>query len=485
MIPYLRTEVLFCLAINGKLSKSMVEGILQKHTHHSKTSNKEKHHHRPEILQAFEYLKTKRLIKKLNTNPGPGLAYGRGRPKTYFSITEEGLKKLLGTTFVSAPRFWEIMYRYCLKNSPLTPNKVEECYQIVMRRYLKYPNRGFSSMMDIFHDRCNKWFQKAIIKSRSITNTQKIIEILAINPKVSKEKLFELMGNRSFFDYYIMENDYDDFIIRNVVRQNYNHGKLTYELSLFGVILGLVLIHHNRIGRLKCGLSNKQFSFEEYYNKIVSNYRTKLPLIFGKWDLLKEVLKELAIYNFIMILHKDEISSNSTNFNSVMLGGNKELCDSVITISSYNAKLMEDFLNRGEKFLEKAIRNTTDISDYEKTQSVMDKFREAGALLIPENKKHTDEFFEKTEQSFAEEITALYYMNLNNNIPLSAIIPKNHPLFSEHPEVLNHSPREYLSLIFQRDKEKPLLKEWFSGWMNDLTSLQQEISENTKKMALT
>jgi hypothetical protein len=50
--------------------------------------------------------------------------------------------------------------------------------------------------------------------------------------------------------------------------------------------------------------------------------------------------------------------------------------------------------------------------------------------------------------------------------------------------MLNHSPRKYLSLSFQQDKGKPSLKEWFSGWMNDLTGLQQEISENTKKLAI-
>jgi hypothetical protein len=72
-------------------------------------------------------------------------------------------------------------------------------------------------------------------------------------------------------------------------------------------------------------------------------------------------------------------------------------------------------------------------------------------------------------------------MNLNSNIPLGATIPKNHPLSSEHPEMLNHSPREYLSLIFQNDKGKPSFKEWFSSWLNDLTSLQQEILLNTKK----
>jgi hypothetical protein len=120
-----------------------------------------------------------------------------------------------------------------------------------------------------------------------------------------------------------------------------------------------------------------------------------------------------------------------------------------------------------------------------KIDSVTDKFREAYALLNPTNWEQSSTFahelFEKREQSFAEEITALYYMNLNSDIPLSAIIPKNHSFSSEHSEILNHSPKEYLSLLFQRDKGKPSLKEWFSRWMNDLTSLQQEILQNTKK----
>ena len=104
---------------------------------------------------------------------------------------------------------------------------------------------------------------------------------------------------------------------------------------------------------MKNGLYNKDFSLEEYCDKIATNYRTRLPLIFGKWKLLKAVLKELAIFNFIMILHKGGTSSNK-NRDSVLLRGNKELCDGVRTISSYNAKLMTDFVNAGWKYLKEA-----------------------------------------------------------------------------------------------------------------------------------
>ena len=44
--------------------------------------------------------------------------------------------------------------------------------------------------------------------------------------------------------------------------------------------------------------------FIEYFEKIVKNYDTKLPLIFGKWNLLKRILKDYAIYNFDKIINE-------------------------------------------------------------------------------------------------------------------------------------------------------------------------------------
>jgi hypothetical protein len=304
---------------------------------------------------------------------------------------------------------------------------------------------------------------------------------------VSYEKLEDLMDNRSLRDYYKTEYEENDFIIRNIIKQVYDDGKVVYELSLFGVMLCIILTYHNTTGKLTCGLYYKEFSFEEYCNIIVSNYRMKLPLIFGKWNLLTEALKRLAIYNFILLLHKAETSSIDTNFNSVMLGGNKELCDGVRTIFSYNAKLMKDFIYAFEEFLanEKRSGKKTSVSDREKLGSVTNKFMEVVRLLSHiDQTRLVTKLSEKSELSFADEITALYYMNFNSKIPLSTIIPRDHSLFSEHSEMLNRSPREYLSLILQHDKGKPSLKEWFSSWMNDLTGLQQEISENTKQMAI-
>src|SRR5206468_7083469 len=56
-----------------------------------------------------------------------------------------------------------------------------------------------------------------------------------------------------------------------------------YELSLLGVLLMLATISLMR-------QQQKSSSFVSYYDKVASNYSEKIPIIFGKWKLLKDIL---------------------------------------------------------------------------------------------------------------------------------------------------------------------------------------------------
>jgi hypothetical protein len=94
-----------------------------------------------------------------------------------------------------------------------------------------------------------------------------------------------------------------------------------YELSLIGVLLMLAIRSFTIRDKL-----NIQSSANFSYNKIASNYKEKLPLIFGKWQLLKGVLDFHffpSIFDYLF-LDKSEILSLS-----VLLGGNKEIHDNV------------------------------------------------------------------------------------------------------------------------------------------------------------
>jgi hypothetical protein len=39
------------------------------------------------------------------------------------------------------------------------------------------------------------------------------------------------------------------------------------------------------------------------------------------------------------------------------------------------------------------------------------------------------------------------------------------------------TPKKCLSSILKNDKEKPLIREWLNEWMQDIVSLQKQISE--------
>lgn len=100
----------------------------------------------------------------------------RGKIQVYYVITEKGLKALLYYDDFDPIRFWEILYAYCQHSDEIvTLDKIEEFYQIVIRRYLKHSVHEFSCQLDFFDDICNNWFQKTIVMSNGITPLKKLL----------------------------------------------------------------------------------------------------------------------------------------------------------------------------------------------------------------------------------------------------------------------------------------------------------------------
>jgi hypothetical protein len=99
--------------------------------------------------------------------------------------------------------------------------------------------------------------------------------------------------------------------------------------------------------KLKHGLCYKDISFIEYYEKIVANYKDKLPLIFGKWKVLKNILRLYAAYNFDVIIDK-EIRLRDYDKFSIIRGGNKELLDGIREIMLQTRQQIGRFIDTGE-----------------------------------------------------------------------------------------------------------------------------------------
>ena len=120
----------------------------------------------------------------------------------------------------------------------------------------------------------------------------------------------------------------------------------TYESSLFGVILVLLLVRYHDRGHLEHGLYYNNFSFFDYYDKIAHTYEHKFPLIFGKWSLLKKVLRSYAAYNFDVVLDK-EIRTREDDKISIKRGGNKELYDGIRKLVPPNYQQLTEIAKAG------------------------------------------------------------------------------------------------------------------------------------------
>jgi DNA-binding PadR family transcriptional regulator len=490
--PKLKFDILEFLALRGNFSKTGLRNGLKRYY--------------SDISHSVDDLRRDKYIEVYNRQSG------RGKDQVYFAITEKGLKALLTYDGFDPMRFWEILHGYCQNSDRIvTLYEIEEFYQIVIRRHLKYSVHGFSSQLDIFDDLCNNWFQETIVKSNGISPLQKVIETLASSPKITfkqilekahepEKRVKEILSNHSYtsrsteesLSFEMLNQEYINFLIQNIIitKQGDNHTELIYELSLFGVMLCLALIRCNDMGRLKGGLYDN-YSFRGYYDSVASNYKEKLPLIFGKWNQLRGILREYAYYNFDIVL-RGKIRSNSKDLRSIRKGGNKQLIEGIKEIILDNRELMSNFALAGWNVLKKYIimqsaphmlANALNQPDLKRVYWLCAKLKELQVLLRPTQSifptvgmsvigtPDTLNILRRMEESFEDEITAFYYMNLYNDSNIRV---------SDASFNSSYTPKQCLSLLLKQDKNKPHIKERLSKWRDNLTRLQSEVLDNIK-----
>ena len=78
--------------------------------------------------------------------------------------------------------------------------------------------------------------------------------------------------------------------------------------------------------------------YEQLFYKLAQNFSKKLPLIFGKLDLLRKELRSLAVYNFDIVLTSQEKRSEIMS-KSILAGGNKELIQNIYSLRRHKRKI--------------------------------------------------------------------------------------------------------------------------------------------------
>jgi hypothetical protein len=426
-------------------------------------------------------------------------------------------------------------------------------YDSFVTKYLKYPSAyGHSFQVDVFNEMSDQWLQNIILNSSKISCAQKVLEVLAIKPRIPLEKLVEETGDSveevqktlylylpiSYRPFKIgkevrnvqyIKRDWK-FFLHNTIAVGISVKKTTvYELSLFGIMLVLALIRHNDMDRLRHGMYYTDLTFQEYQDTIASKYKNKLPLIFGKWYLLKKILKELSGYVFDIVLDKE---SRLKRFGEpVSLGGNKEYYDAALAIIQHSRKQLGELqikglefykTNKEEYLLINPNRNQSSNSERtnneKKTEHIFSKILEISTILDPQT--YDPNSFKKTlrdldptidqntveemshlhsvsviERMFERDITGLYYFNLHNKCEYQLAGPAKY-LSNKEEESMNRSlntdskkiheqqnslvsgwpfySEDMLLAILEGDKE---IRDWFSKWLEDLRNYQKETLE--------
>jgi len=155
-------------------------------------------------------------------------------------------------------------------------------------------------------------------------NIIRVIDRYSLSPNYSLGRFSRSSEDIEFKEYY------DEFIDHLLIRVIEDRSGKRYELTLFGVMLILAIVYY------KCTYDDIYFNdyldrlgqiypnIESYYNTVITNYQDKLPLIFGKWQLLVNVfitVDHLATY-FETIF--DEMVRKSLISLAVNIGGVKE-----------------------------------------------------------------------------------------------------------------------------------------------------------------
>ncbi len=526
--PDLQIDILEILAINGKLTKSMTEKLL-KRRHAS-------------IDESFEKLEDIKFIEKM----GHG-AYKPTGNKIFFQLTDMGLGALIDEYARNYRKCWDVLTGYCLHHDKyLGDEKVRKLIALFKEKISTYKYQGYKIQLNIFDQTLRTCLESFIHNVDGISYGQIILEILSIKrgltfrqlvdeTKFSETEISKLLSLYTLEGYeplkdnrvYISPNipmpipsdglvdmsiyiedqvrkKYSDFFLHCLIiplKSDGDGGEKKYDLSLYGLMVVIALIRYQDMGKLKYGLFHKEMIFPDYLDKIAKNYQDKLPLIFGKWEELKKVLRLFTEYNFDIIINK-EFRQRAFNTMHLAEGGNKELLYGIEQIALQNSNRLFNFVFAGEisirNYIDRWHKPYDNISILREILNeltitihpIESAFNEFSVIQYEIDKDISRKYLKeivvpKYEKMLEWEISSIYYFNLYSDVGFSKKL--NHPMLyfstSQNKELIipiDTNPKDCLKSIFEIDKQNPVISAWFYEVMEDLHFYRKSMDENMR-----
>lgn len=538
--PRLQLHILESIVIYGGLSKRKATDILDLNY--------------PDVSDAMDSLASndKRFIKLSH------VSHKSHRPEKFYKITERGLRALLDEEMTNVDLFWKVIILLSIfGKSEIYEDEFEKYYQQFIEQYLGHScEHGFLLQSDFFYNLLDKWLEDWILDIHSQTLvpiSQRIIECLAFNGSTTLEKLVEkacmkkkdvvevlnkystqndlfsstpfssMTGSELEYDIKAQKELYFGFIMHTLIIADNIDGSrdVEYRLSLFGVMLTIALIRYHYMGidnqrypkYDRPNLYYNKLSLSGYIDKIANNYAKDIPLIFGKWSLLKTCLGEDLVYDSFDSFFYEEERSNYM-INSVWFGGKKEFYDDIQSLADnirtnlnliyiLGMNILQEYQQQLQKtqaqritLVSRKIRELEEILKYADITSFLVELKQTKRRHLEINTKTLEEGSQLDkvkiiEKIFADELTFLFYFNFSNNAfnPRSdrALLPKDPESILQYPErfvpkILEMSqklfklgsPRDRLIRILAKDSE---IKQWFFRWLDDIMGYRQKTTE--------
>jgi hypothetical protein len=297
-----------------------------------------------------------------------------------------------------------------------------------------------------------------------------------------------------------INSNYSDPLLQILIVKKKKEG-LIYELTLLGITVVMDNLRFPNGSHKRPVLFYTSTNLKQYFDSIALNYKNKIPLIFGKWDLLKSQLGTMLYDSFDFLIYK---ANRSRTINeTVWSGGTKEYYEDLQTLSFKAIRNLYPVFLSGKMVVEEFESHQTWLVNDSRMAPIYNKLREIEGLLIyadipdqseyltkGENTIPNRDEIEKIEYLFKDEITFLFYLSLNTRFLLTrsykypsrstkyledggVIIP--HEAKDEDLELHElGSPHERLMMILSKDKE---VKNWLSIWIASIIEYRRKTSE--------
>ena len=503
--PKLQINILKQIITSGEISKKKAADMLGAYY--------------PDVSDSMKALSKLEFIKK----SGRGLTTGHNYEQ-FYRITEKGLKALLEIK-LDNDEFWKVAILLCMCSSRnLNKHELERYFSKYEYGFLGHRNiQGFFFFTHLFDSIIYNLLN--VSENKEVPAYHRVLEYLALhgpsnmNDLVNKTRMTEeeikQVINSSPLKHIkskTAENtnsNYLNQIYQILIIQSETKEGLIYELSLLGimVIIAVVTYHFAGMDNLRFAkgvwstrkgprLFYTTTNLKQYFDIIALNYKNKIPLIFGKWDLLKSQLGEMSYDSFDFLIYK---ANRIRTINEILWsGGTKEYYDDLQTLSIKAIRNLRPIYIAGNEVVKEFEKKQVWLANDPRMEPIYNKLREIDDLLIctriqdqfeypmlRENVLPNRDEIRRIEKLLRNEITFLFYLSLNT-IPIitrsykytskpKSFKPK---LLVEIPEIreINElgSPKDRLMAILSKDKD---IKEWFSAWIADIIEYRRKTSE--------